>query len=981
MRKTNIFRCPICKKPYKTLSGWAAHMNSDHPDNRPKGYSDNQYYYFCMTGKSHGNCVVCKRDTEWNEETGKYNRFCTDPACKEKYKEEFKKRMIGKYGKVSLLNDPDQQRKMLQGRRISGKYSFLDGGKVDYVGSYEKDFLRMLDAFLHLESTEIMAPSPHTYYYEYEGEKHFYIPDFFIPNWNLEIEIKDETTTHPKFIAVDKVKEKLKDDVMASIKGVEYIKVTDKKYEGFFAKLISLKGDIRDEDLSATDNAKYDFAVEATMREFELNSNNKYIGAAIEAMNSDIADEGFFKQRSKVYITDSSKLKNELGKITISENLYAVFTANPKYELPKNSKRIIIESLTHAKMKMNADTRDFYNWVLSNDKNSYLKTIHEEKMDTSLSISEKSFHAVYFILEKLSNYANLHSKDTFYLCGYSDFYYGISALYGRNVIVDEDSIGDILLHASGSFIDKWKTWAYLNFSTPNIFRSEFVKKELKQIKMSPEELANLCHLSDNPNIKIMNPRIPDNTMRDENKAIPRICFAPSTHEAFRAMSSPDLSTKALYLYRISPDQGSIRFLKPSSKLVPDAEDTNEYWVLDPVKVFISAEFKVYKSGDKTKIDRITDSSYAKDFDEFKKSHPEYVVESIDCSGPSILDEVSGEFHDDTEPLNVKDFIAVQTADPKQEKISQSSKDLDDVFRRINLFSAVSPFKKKEMANKLYQDILDKNLCVDLSKYPLIQRYLDLPLSNTRIDSADLPESKTIVPPNQYPNNPEMDGTYEGYTMTYTGPNIDCHFDIANESVNPNQLHPIYIMLIHSSTPLANMIQKFTHDKYSHALISFNSNFDPMYSFGGKSNGKFGFTHDHLSDPFYSKRQFMPWACYVVFVNDANYKAMQDKLQYFITNENKLKYDLAGLGAIAAGKAWEKDTKYFCSGFVADILQAGGRARGRSYSLYKPQDLTHVYASYKVGEGKGFNSLDPVAIRIATVMALQKYESRSKGNNG
>ena len=162
---------------------------------------------------------------------------------------------------------------------------------------------------------------------------------------------------------------------------------------------------------------------------------------------------------------------------------------------------------------------------------------------------------------------------------------------------------------------------------------------------------------------------------------------------------------------------------------------------------------------------------------------------------------------------------MQTADPKQEKISQSSKDLDDVFRRINLFSAVSPFKKKEMANKLYQDILDKNLGVDLSKYPLIQRYLDLPLSNTRIDSADLPESKTIVPPNQYPNNPEMDGTYEGYTMTYTGPNIDCHFDIANESVNPNQLHPIYIMLIHSSTPLANMIQKFTHDKYSHALIS------------------------------------------------------------------------------------------------------------------------------------------------------------------
>ena len=182
-------------------------MDQEHPEHRPHGFSDTRYFYYALTGKVEGKCVTCGKPTEWNEETQKYNRFCNNPACKAKYKEVFNQRMIKKYGKVSLCDDPEQQRKMLKARRISGQYQFKDGGKVDYVGSYEKDFLKMMDMFMRFKSSDIMAPSPHTYSYQYEGETHFYIPDFFIPNLNLEIEIKDETTTHPKFLAVDKVKE------------------------------------------------------------------------------------------------------------------------------------------------------------------------------------------------------------------------------------------------------------------------------------------------------------------------------------------------------------------------------------------------------------------------------------------------------------------------------------------------------------------------------------------------------------------------------------------------------------------------------------------------------------------------------------------------------------------------------------------------------------------------------------------------------
>jgi hypothetical protein len=102
----------------------------------------------------------------------------------------------------------------------------------------------MLDVFLNMDPADIMGPSPHTYTYKYEGKDHFYIPDYYITSLNLEIEIKepkDNPNNHPKIQAVDKVKEGLKDDVMKSIKEINYIKIHGTDYSEFFAFLSALK--------------------------------------------------------------------------------------------------------------------------------------------------------------------------------------------------------------------------------------------------------------------------------------------------------------------------------------------------------------------------------------------------------------------------------------------------------------------------------------------------------------------------------------------------------------------------------------------------------------------------------------------------------------------------------------------------------------------------------------------------------------------
>ena len=241
MMKVKYYKCPLCEKKFKTLNGWGNHMETNHPGSTPEGYSISRYFYFTVTGKTSGKCRTCKGDTPWNEKSMKYDQYCTNPECKKAYAKMAKQRMIGKYGKTHLLNDPEMQKKMLGNRGISGKYRFQDGQEFEYVGSYERNFLQMLDTFLQWHSNDLMAPSPHVYYYDYKNEvdkenegRKFYIPDFYIPSLNLEIEIKQQTSTNEKFNEINRVKEKMKDAVMESNKQVNYLKLNDNNFEPFF---------------------------------------------------------------------------------------------------------------------------------------------------------------------------------------------------------------------------------------------------------------------------------------------------------------------------------------------------------------------------------------------------------------------------------------------------------------------------------------------------------------------------------------------------------------------------------------------------------------------------------------------------------------------------------------------------------------------------------------------------------------------------
>lgn len=237
-------KCKFCDfKTNGDIDRYAKHIEMKHADMMIPDMDGYQFIYYLMTGKTHGSCIVCKKDTTWNPVTMKYNRYCDNPLCKEKYREMFKNRMINTHGKVSLLDDPDMQKKMLAHRRISGVYRWPDGTSTTYTGSYEKAFLQLLAA-LEWDPSDIMAPSPHTYEYIFQGKSHFYIPDFYIPSLNCEIEIKDggdNPNMHHKIQEVDKVKEALKDMTMRQNNDVDYVKIVNKNSKTFLDYLMRSK--------------------------------------------------------------------------------------------------------------------------------------------------------------------------------------------------------------------------------------------------------------------------------------------------------------------------------------------------------------------------------------------------------------------------------------------------------------------------------------------------------------------------------------------------------------------------------------------------------------------------------------------------------------------------------------------------------------------------------------------------------------------
>lgn len=235
------YKCPFCNLK-DTRSNLIDHVESDHEELIPEDYTASRCVYDSINGKNYGICMICKNKVyEWNDKINRYYNLCQNPACKAKVREIALNRHLKVYNKPTLLNDPDQQEKMLANRKISGVYTFRDGGKHTYTGKYEKNALEFMDNVLDIPSTDIQSPGP-VLEYEYNGEIHKWITDIYYVPANLLIEIKDGGS-NPNNRSMKSYREKqiAKEKMITNLGTFNYIRLTDND----FSQLLSIFADMK----------------------------------------------------------------------------------------------------------------------------------------------------------------------------------------------------------------------------------------------------------------------------------------------------------------------------------------------------------------------------------------------------------------------------------------------------------------------------------------------------------------------------------------------------------------------------------------------------------------------------------------------------------------------------------------------------------------------------------------------------------------
>ena len=370
----NKWKCPYCPdEPAMSKDDLIDHIDHNHRELIPEGWTASRLAFKIIRHKDHGTCVVCKGETEWNEKRGKYQRLCNNPQCRKALREEALKNHIKVYNCPTLLNDMEHQDKMLKGRHISGEYTFRDGGKISYVGSFEKKFLEFMDTVLECDSKDIMEPGP-VLEYRYNGKTHKWITDFLYIPYNLIIEVKDGGDNPNKKTMEDtRGREKSKDKMITNLGTYNYLKLTNNN----FRQLMSIFADLKQQMIDDTGENKT--AIVHINEDFSIMSKLSNVLEPFVDMFLDIVFATFPDLKNHVKIRGKSKSmlsKEMLIAIRNTNRIYIGGIVSWFFGIYLNSIRLlctfILQSLFIPAGLIGAGSKFIYDKIMNKKKESYI---------------------------------------------------------------------------------------------------------------------------------------------------------------------------------------------------------------------------------------------------------------------------------------------------------------------------------------------------------------------------------------------------------------------------------------------------------------------------------------------------------------------------------------------------------------------------------------------------------------------------------
>ncbi|KKO54904.1 hypothetical protein [Paenibacillus sp. DMB20] len=166
---------------------------------------------------------------------------------------------------------------------------------------------------------------------------------------------------------------------------------------------------------------------------------------------------------------------------------------------------------------------------------------------------------------------------------------------------------------------------------------------------------------------------------------------------------------------------------------------------------------------------------------------------------------------------------------------------------------------------------------------------------------------------------------------------------------------VFILLTNTGTLFTKLIQSYTRAPYNHASISFDRELSELYSFGRKNpnnplNG--GFVKEDIKTGTFSKYPDTTCVIYELKVSDREVEKMKRVLQIFIRQHKKFLYNILGVIGIAIKEPVEFSNSYFCSQFVAEILERSGiKLWNKLPALVTPDDFRKCDRLQLIYEGK------------------------------
>ena len=169
------------------------------------------------------------------------------------------------------------------------------------------------------------------------------------------------------------------------------------------------------------------------------------------------------------------------------------------------------------------------------------------------------------------------------------------------------------------------------------------------------------------------------------------------------------------------------------------------------------------------------------------------------------------------------------------------------------------------------------------------------------------------------------------------------------------MQTIYILLTRSTTIVSHIVAIFTGDKFTHASLSCDKDLHSLCSFT-RRHASFplpaGLMEEKLRGGYYDHHRQIPCALLMISVEDSVYEALQKRLHRMLSCRRRYRYHISGLLRCQMGLVSYHPTKYFCSRFVAELLEESGALHlPKNASLMRPQDFLSLPETTCVYQGR------------------------------